>query len=235
MERSRGAGVVAVFLYEPEILGQPEWSPSHTAFQRECLTDLEPALARLGIVLVTRRGEAVAMLEGLRRETGFVELFAHEETGSGVSYDRDRRVRRWAREAGVRFVELPQSGVVRRLASRNGWNRLWEARMQSPQRWCGRWLETGQLTACGGCRLPACWGRVISASRPIFLTASRAVSGGPPRCLTTFSATAGGSILVGSPRRSPRRPPVRGCRPISPSARCRFGGSGRPARRGGWR
>jgi len=125
--------VVAVFLYEPEILGQPEWSPSHTAFQRECLTDLEPALARLGIVLVTRRGEAVAMLEGLRRETGFVELFAHEETGSGVSYDRDRRVRRWAREAGVRFVELPQSGVVRRLASRNGWNRLWEARMQSPQ------------------------------------------------------------------------------------------------------
>lgn len=131
--RSRGAGVLAVFLYEPEILDQPEWSPAHTAFQRECLAELQPALARLGIPLLTRRGEAVAMLEQLRQETGFVELFAHEETGTGVSYARDRRVRRWAREAGVRFVELPQTGVVRRLASRNGWNRQWEERMDSPQ------------------------------------------------------------------------------------------------------
>jgi hypothetical protein len=30
------------------------------------------------------------------------------------------------REAGVEFLELPQTGVVRRLASRNGWNRHWE-------------------------------------------------------------------------------------------------------------
>ncbi len=132
-ERSRGAGLVAIFLYEPEILSQPEWSPAHTAFQRECLADLAPALGRLGIPLITRRGEAVAMLEQLRQETGFAELFAHEETGTAVSYARDRRVRRWAREAGVRFLELPQTGVVRRLTSRNGWNRHWEDRMESPQ------------------------------------------------------------------------------------------------------
>jgi len=133
VEHSRRAGVFAVFLYEPEILAQPEWSPGHTAFQQECLADLKPALARLGIPLITRRGEAVAMLELLRQETGFVAFFAHEETGTAVSYARDRRVRRWAREAGVRFVELPQTGVVRRLTSRNGWNRQWEERMDSSQ------------------------------------------------------------------------------------------------------
>ncbi len=72
------------------------------------------------------------MLEELRREAGFQLLVAHEETGTGVTYARDRRVRKWAREAGVEFVELPQSGVIRRLHSRNGWNRLWENRMQSP-------------------------------------------------------------------------------------------------------
>ena len=132
VERARGGAVFAVFLYEPEVLAQPEWDASHTGFQAECLSDLAPALARLGIRLVTRRGEAVAMLEELRRETGFRLLVAHEETGTGVTYDRDRRVRRWAREAGVELVELPQTGVVRRLASRNGWNRLWEGRMESP-------------------------------------------------------------------------------------------------------
>ncbi len=131
--RSRGGAVFAAFVYEPEIVAQREWDSSHTEFQRECLLDLEPRLARLGIRLVTRRGEAVAMLEQLRMETGFRALVAHEETGTGVTFARDRRVRRWAREAGVEFVELPQTGVVRRLTSRNGWNRIWESRMESPQ------------------------------------------------------------------------------------------------------
>lgn len=133
VERARGGAVFALFLYEPEVLTQAEWDPSHTAFQEECLRDLEPALGRLGIRLVTRRGEAVAMLEQLRTETGFRLLVAHEEVGTGVTYARDRRVRRWAREAGVEFLELPQTGVVRRLTSRNGWNRRWEQRMESPQ------------------------------------------------------------------------------------------------------
>jgi deoxyribodipyrimidine photolyase len=33
--RSRGGGVFAAFLYEPEVLAQPEWDPTHTEFQRE--------------------------------------------------------------------------------------------------------------------------------------------------------------------------------------------------------
>ena len=155
VERSRGGAVFAVFLYEPEVLGQAEWDPSHTAFQAECLRDLEPALTRLGIRLVTRRGEAVAMLERLHGETGFTLLVAHEETGTGVTYARDRRVRRWAREAGVEFLELPQTGVVRRLASRDGWNRLWEERMESPPASVpragggGRREAIGRLETCG--------------------------------------------------------------------------------------
>jgi deoxyribodipyrimidine photo-lyase len=130
--RARGGAVVALFLYEPEVLAQPEWDPSHTAFQRECLADLERALRALGIRLVTRCGEAVAALERLRGELGFRQLVAHEETGTAVTYARDRRVRRWAREAGVELCELPQTGVIRRLPSRDGWNRLWEARMVAP-------------------------------------------------------------------------------------------------------
>ena len=127
--RARGGAVFAVFVYEPEVFAQPEWDSSHTEFQRECLGDVEAALGKLGIRLVTRRGEAVEMLERLRRETGFQLLVAHEETGTGVTYARDRRVRRWAREGSVEFLEVPQTGVVRRLASRNGWNREWEKRM----------------------------------------------------------------------------------------------------------
>ena len=87
--RARGGAVLALFVYEPEVLAQPEWDSSHTAFQAECLADLETALGRKSIRLVTRRGEAVASLEQLRNETGFRLLVAHEETGTGVTYARD--------------------------------------------------------------------------------------------------------------------------------------------------
>jgi deoxyribodipyrimidine photo-lyase len=87
------------------------------------------------------------MLERLRAETGFRLLVAHEETGTAVTYARDRRVRRWARSAGVEFVELPQTGVVRRLGSRDGWNAIWERRMESPQASLARATGRGGLEA----------------------------------------------------------------------------------------
>jgi deoxyribodipyrimidine photo-lyase len=150
---SNGGGVMAVFLYEPEVLSQPEWSTAHTAFQAECLRELEPVLARAGVRLITRRGEAVAALAALQQETGFRQLFAHEETGTGVTYARDRRVRAWAKAAGVALCELPQTGVVRRLASRNGWNRRWEERMTKrllPPSATGPFpAELSRLTSCG--------------------------------------------------------------------------------------
>lgn len=133
IEQAQGGSVFCVFIYEPEILCQPEMHSRHLTFQRECLIDLEKSLQKLKIRLITRQGDAAVILEQLRTETGFQKLFAHEETGTAVSYARDRHVRCWARTVGVKFVEFSQNGVVRRLNSRDGWNSYWESRMNQPQ------------------------------------------------------------------------------------------------------
>jgi deoxyribodipyrimidine photo-lyase len=59
-------------------------------------------------------------------------LWSHEETTQQLAYDRDRRVRRWVRARGIPWHERPQTGVVRRLASRDGWAAAWDARMDAP-------------------------------------------------------------------------------------------------------
>ncbi len=134
IERAQGGDVFCVFAYEPEIFGQPEIHARHLTFLRECLLDLEQSLQQLRIRLILRRGDAVSVLKQLRRETGFSKLFAHEETGTAISYARDQRVRQWARTVGVQFLEFPQNGVVRCLNSRDGWNRYWESIMNQPQK-----------------------------------------------------------------------------------------------------
>lgn len=128
-EAAQRGPVLPLFVVEDEMLRAPDCSRLHWDFQRAALLDLDSELRRLGSPLVVRRGEAVAVLEELRRAHGIAQLWAHEETGNGISYARDRRVRRWARDCGVPFTEFPQNGVVRRLADRNGWSRRWEQRM----------------------------------------------------------------------------------------------------------
>ena len=111
MEQAQRGAVFCVFIYEPEILCQPEMHSRHLTFQKECLIDLEKSLQNLKVRLITRQGDAVVILEQLRAETGFRKLFAHEETGTAVSYDRDRRVRCWARTVSVQIYRVfPKRG-----------------------------------------------------------------------------------------------------------------------------
>jgi deoxyribodipyrimidine photo-lyase len=49
-----------------------------------------------------------------------------------VTYARDRRVRAWAKAHGIPMHELTSAGVVRRLASRDGWAAHWQSVMQAP-------------------------------------------------------------------------------------------------------
>ncbi len=129
---SGGGAVLPLYVVEPELWRQPDASARQWAFVAECLEDLRAALAALGAPLVVRTGEAVAVLAALARAHGATRLVSHEETGNLWTYARDRRVAAWARAAGVAWTELPQGGVVRRLAARDGWAARRDAFMAAP-------------------------------------------------------------------------------------------------------
>lgn len=120
--------VLPVYIYEPSLWSAPDSDSRHWAFVRASLVELRERLAALGAPLVVRTGEAVDVLRSLP----VTALWAHEETGNGLSYARDRAVRKWARESGIPFTEFPAGGVVRRLQSRDGWSKIWEQRMAEP-------------------------------------------------------------------------------------------------------
>lgn len=129
---ARGEPVLALYIVEPGLWQQPDMAGRQWDFLVECLQDLDQALRRAGNRLVVMTGDAVAILHDLNRRHGITALHAHEETGTLWTFARDKAVRRWARQAGIPFHESPTAGIWRRLASRDGWARRWEARMASP-------------------------------------------------------------------------------------------------------
>ena len=133
VEAARRGPVAALYVYEPDVLGEATTDASHIAFIDDCLAELETQLGVRGCGLTYRVGTMPDVLEALWNECGgFDALWAHEETGSAVTFARDRRVAAWCRTRGIAFREIPQFGVVRALPDRNGWAKRWDARMSEP-------------------------------------------------------------------------------------------------------
>jgi deoxyribodipyrimidine photo-lyase len=152
--------VLAVFVIEPEWLASPECDPRHVAFVLESLAELRATLAQRGLPLLVRVGPVLQVFDELRATHGLQRLLSHEETGPGWTYDRDRTVAAWCRQHGVDWQEFPQTGVVRRLRSRNGWAARWERRMaaapaETPAGWRGAAVEPADLPTLQQLGLPA--------------------------------------------------------------------------------
>jgi deoxyribodipyrimidine photo-lyase len=124
--------VVPLYVVEPEMWSHPDASARQWRFVAECLEELRRDLGRLGAPLVVRMGDAVAVLETLRAERPVARLVSHQETGLLWSWERDRRVAGWAAAHGIAWDEPVDGGVVRRLASRDGWAARRERFMRAP-------------------------------------------------------------------------------------------------------
>lgn len=131
-EAAKRGPIVPIYIVEPKLIEAADFDALHWGFIRESLHCLQGSLRQLGVELQIVRGDAVEVLNSLHQHYGFTELWAHEETGNGITYSRDLDVACWSRERAIPFHELPQNGVVRRLADRDGWARHWEERMRAP-------------------------------------------------------------------------------------------------------
>ncbi len=125
--------VLPLFVVEPELWRQPDMSGRQWAFLAECLTELRESLAALGQPLVVRSGSVVEVLESLHAERGIAALWSHQETGNGRTYARDLAVAAWCRSKDIAWHEERQGGTIRRLGSRNGWAKRWDAFMAEPE------------------------------------------------------------------------------------------------------
>lgn len=125
--------LLCLYILEPSLWQQPDYAVQHYQFLRESLRDLALQLRECGAHLQLAVGEVVEVFERLRcdaPELGtLTHIFSHEETGNAHTFARDLSLGRWCRQHGVHWQEFAQHGVVRRLASRDHWDKAWFAHM----------------------------------------------------------------------------------------------------------
>lgn len=132
-EAARFERAVALFIVEPAWLGSPEFDPQHAEFALAGVAELSAALAARGMPLLVRVGDVTQVLAEIHARLRFTHLLSHEETGPAWTWARDRALTAWCRTHGVAWREWPQTGVVRRLRSRDGWAARWQRAMDAPR------------------------------------------------------------------------------------------------------
>ena len=124
--------VLCLYVIEPSVWAQPDAAHQHYHFLLESLRDLDTDLRRLGGQLHVLAGEFVASLASIFVVNSFQAVYAHEETGNAITYQRDLDVGQWCKSQGVAFHEFRQFGVVRRLKNRDDWKAHWDKHVRSP-------------------------------------------------------------------------------------------------------
>ncbi len=121
--------VLPLYVVEPDYWQQKFASRRHWHFIHDCLSELRDDCRALGQALVVRTGAIIDVLDSLAQDYGINAIYAHEETGNGWTYERDKEVIAWCERGSVALHEYPCNGVVRRLKSRDDWARIRNARM----------------------------------------------------------------------------------------------------------
>ena len=126
------AKVIPLYIFEPELWRQNDLSYRHYLFLKSTLIDLDKQLKSLGANLVIKVGIAEKIFQELHADYRIKGISSHQETWNLWTFNRDLRVRQWAKSINVPWDETPSNGVIRRLKNRNSWAKSWHDSMSQP-------------------------------------------------------------------------------------------------------
>ena len=114
-----------LFIWEPDILAQPDQSERHRRFEWESLQDMNQRLRPWNRLVELCYGSAVEVLDWFCQEYKVLNLYSYRETGTLKTYQRDRHVAQRMRFHQVAWNEYQRNGVERGLHNREGWLQRW--------------------------------------------------------------------------------------------------------------
>ncbi len=121
--------VLPVFVFESDLIAQPDYSAMHVHAWCQALHDLRARLIDRGSNVYIVTGEVLSVFTQLHDEIGFDTIFSHEETGTHWTYKRDISVAHWCERYAVEWNESYQNGVIRCLKNRNDRQSVFQQRL----------------------------------------------------------------------------------------------------------
>lgn len=129
---SQQTPVLLIYTFEPELLNNGHYCTRHWRFVWQSIQDLNRQLSLHGGQIIPLYGSAFELFHTIHQHWPIKHIYSYQEVGLDITYQRDRALRRWCQENGVRWQESPYTVIKRGREHRNGWQSDWKSYIDSP-------------------------------------------------------------------------------------------------------
>jgi deoxyribodipyrimidine photo-lyase len=126
--------ILMIYLFEPSVMAYPDSDIRHWRFVHESLSEMNEKLKALRSQIFIFHNEAEFVFNNLIESYSIQTVFSYEESGNGLTYNRDKRMQVVFKENKIVWKEFQTNGIIRKLKSRKIWGELWEKQMTAPVR-----------------------------------------------------------------------------------------------------
>jgi deoxyribodipyrimidine photo-lyase len=120
-----------IFLFEPTLSDYPDTSPRHLQFQFHSVLRMNEKLKHADKEVVIFNEEAINVFTYLSNQFEIKSLFSYQESGTQLTYTRDKTISTFCKLQGIHWKEFQRDGVLRGIRHRKGWEKCWYEAMHT--------------------------------------------------------------------------------------------------------
>ncbi|NQY06172.1 MAG: deoxyribodipyrimidine photo-lyase [Flavobacteriaceae bacterium] len=122
-----GKRTLLLYVFENSLLEDPHYDKRHWDFIKQSLVDINNQLVNHDSKLLIVQSEILQTFKQLLDRYDIKTVFSHQETGLKITFDRDKKFKRFTKNYGINWVETPYGGIQRGIKNRENWIVHWEA------------------------------------------------------------------------------------------------------------
>lgn len=109
--------VIAIYIFEPELMNDEHYSERHWRFVSQSLADLQKRIPYTAFL--TMNASVLACFKQLNSIFSINEIWSYEETGIAKTCNRDKQIKVWCNAAQIKWSEYATGAVQRGLNDRS--------------------------------------------------------------------------------------------------------------------
>lgn len=126
-----GLPVVLLFIFEPDIEQEPDFSYRHWVFAYQGLSDMNNRLKNSHSIQIVY-GNVISIFKKIADVYNIRSVWSHQETGNGLTFKRDKDLKKWFKSKEIHWEEFQANGVIRGSKNRQGWTKAWFSFQSAP-------------------------------------------------------------------------------------------------------
>lgn len=126
-----GIPLLLVYFFEPSVMDYDDSDTRHWRFIYESIQDLQKKLNASNTKIYFFHSEVETVFSELTKIFDIQTVFSHQEIGNKITFNRDIAIQEFFRKNNIIWNQFQMHGVIRKLKSRQNWDKRWEAVMRA--------------------------------------------------------------------------------------------------------